>query len=105
MAQFDVFRNSNPHSQAHFPYLLEVQSNLLVDLASTMVVPLCLESVQRHLSITHLTPVFKIKADTYLMMTPQLTGMYRKELGEFVLNMGRQQNTIADALDILLKGI
>ncbi|CAA6816935.1 MAG: Unknown protein [uncultured Thiotrichaceae bacterium] len=40
MAQFDVYRNNNPASQEHIPYLLDVQSDLLDVLNTRVIVPL-----------------------------------------------------------------
>lgn len=40
MAQFSVDHNKNTQSKKIYPYLLEIQSNLLQGLATTVVVPL-----------------------------------------------------------------
>jgi toxin CcdB len=40
MAQFDVYPNPSQVSQAHYPYLVDVQSSLLSDLATRIVIPL-----------------------------------------------------------------
>ncbi|MBR7799230.1 CcdB family protein [Undibacterium fentianense] len=40
MAQFCVYHNRNTQSKKTCPYLLEMQSNLSQDLATTVVVPL-----------------------------------------------------------------
>jgi toxin CcdB len=40
MSQFTVHKNKNPKSKSAFPYLLDVQSDLLADLQTRVVVPL-----------------------------------------------------------------
>ena len=40
MTQFTVYRNKNPRSRATFPYLLDVQSDLLDGLQTRVVIPL-----------------------------------------------------------------
>ena len=40
MAQCTVYHNKNPQTNAHIPYLLDVQSNLLASLATCVVVPI-----------------------------------------------------------------
>ena len=40
MAQFNVYRNLNATTKSVTPYLLDVQSNLLSDLVTRVVVPL-----------------------------------------------------------------
>ena len=45
MAQFDVYENSNPETRDIFPYLLDVQADILSDLPTRVVVPLVTASV------------------------------------------------------------
>lgn len=40
MAQFDVYPNPSKTSRAHYPYLVDIQSSLLKDLAPRIVIPL-----------------------------------------------------------------
>ena len=40
MAQFTLYRNKNPKSKAEIPFLLDVQSTLLSELGTGVVVPL-----------------------------------------------------------------
>ncbi|MDX1464665.1 MAG: CcdB family protein [Halomonas sp.] len=35
MAQFDVYENRNPSSHKHYPYLLDIQGDLLGELHTT----------------------------------------------------------------------
>lgn len=39
MAQFDVYPNPSNTSKAHYPYLVDIQSSLLTDLAPRIVIP------------------------------------------------------------------
>ena len=41
MSQFFAYKNSNPETQKRYPYLLDIQSNLLSELRTTIVIPLC----------------------------------------------------------------
>ena len=40
MPQFDVYRNENPGTCEEFPFLVDVQAELLEELATRVVVPL-----------------------------------------------------------------
>lgn len=40
MAQFTAYANSNPVTQKQYPYLLDIQSDLLSELKTTIVIPL-----------------------------------------------------------------
>jgi toxin CcdB len=39
MAQFDIFHNNNPQSAAEFPYLLDIQADILSSLETRVVIP------------------------------------------------------------------
>jgi toxin CcdB len=41
MAQFTVYRNKNPQTRSTVPFLLDIQNDLLDDLETRVVVPLC----------------------------------------------------------------
>ena len=38
MAQFDVYRNTNPATRTRIPYLLDIQSDLLESISTRVVV-------------------------------------------------------------------
>lgn len=40
MAQFDVYANPSSHSSVHYPYLVDIQSEVLSGLGSRIVIPL-----------------------------------------------------------------
>jgi len=77
MAQFGVHRNPNPQTKALMPFLLDVQSDLLDDLSTRVVVPLCPASAMKGKLVKTLMPVFQIDNKSYAMLTPQLAGIER----------------------------
>ncbi len=105
MAQFGVHRNPNPQTKALMPYLLDVQSDLLSDLGTRVVVPLCPAPAMRGKLIKTLMPVLKIDNKSYAMLTPQLAGIKSKRIGPAVANASAYRNEIIAALDLLLTGI
>lgn len=105
MPQFDVHRNANPDTKADFPFLLDVQNNLLADLGTRVVVPLCPILAMKDRLIKILTPVFEIDGESYAMLTPQLAGVSRKQLGARVTDLSRNRGEIVAALDLLITGI
>ena len=40
MAQFDVYTNPSKHTKKAYPYILDIQHELISDIATRMVVPL-----------------------------------------------------------------
>ena len=85
-------------------YVLNVQADLLVSFATTMVVPLLpLEGMSRPMA--RLNPVFEIAGRSFVMMTQAMAAVPRRDLGEPVGHLGEDRHyDITQALDILLSG-
>ncbi|MEQ1438855.1 CcdB family protein [Fontimonas sp. SYSU GA230001] len=105
MPQFRVYRNPNPASKTRFPLLLDVQSDLVTDLETRVVVPLCLAASMRDKLIRTLMPALEIEGKSYAMLTPQLAGISKKQLGTEVADLGEHRDEILAALDLLITGI
>ncbi|HTF95215.1 MAG TPA: CcdB family protein [Cellvibrio sp.] len=105
MAQFSVYQNKNTLTKKAFPFLLDVQSNLLDDLHTTVVIPLTKFEKNKGVLLKQLTPLLTVEGDAYLMLTPQLAGISRKELGKEVCNLAAVRTEIINALDFLIVGI
>jgi toxin CcdB len=105
MPQFSVHKNPNPDSKATYPYLLDIQSDLMADLGTRVVVPLSLATAMQGKVIKTLMPTFKIDGKNYVMLTPQLAGISRKQLGAIVEDLSARRDQIISALDLLITGI
>jgi len=103
MAQFDVYENTNPVTKKTFPYLLDVQTDLLDNLTTRVVVPLITASAMGT-AAKHLNPRFKIKRTTVVMSTAELAGVSVHVLGDKVCSLTEQRNEIIAALDFLFTG-
>lgn len=55
--------------------------------------------------IEGLTPIFEIAGDRHIMLTPQLAGISRSELGTKIANLAHCREAIIAALDLLITGI
>ena len=104
MAQYTVYRNKNSKSKAEVPYLLDVQSNLLSELGTRVVVPLFQKKSLKIKPLTRLTPEFQVDGKKFILMTPQLAGISVKDLGEPVGDLARHHSDIVAALDLLITG-
>jgi len=100
MAQFDVYRNANSESAEEFPYLLDIQADLLGSLSTRVVVPL----VRQEKNIQHLNPIFEINGESVAMLTQELSGIEQSVLGEKVCSLKEQRSEIIAALDFLVSG-
>jgi toxin CcdB len=105
MAQLTIYQNKNSQSNKEFPLLLDIQTNLLDSLQTTVVVPLKQLESNMNKVFTQLTPTLNIEGVDYLILTPQLAGIQRKELGKAITNVEYARIEILNALDFLLTGI
>lgn len=105
MPQFSVHKNPNPESKAAYPYLLDIQSDLISDLDSRVVVPLASAAGMKGKAIKTLMPTFKIDGKNHVMVTPQLAGISKKQLGAVVCDLSALRDEIISALDLLITGI
>jgi toxin CcdB len=104
MAQFSVYRNKAA-SGTQIPYLLDVQSGLLDQLETRVVVPLYRLDAFKGKVFTKLTPVFEIEGVRVIMMTSELAGVQKKQLGSEAHSLVRHHDEIVAALDMLIFGI
>jgi len=100
MAQFDVYENRNEKINELFPYLLDVQNDLLSSLQTRVVVPLGV-GIQ---PIKHLNPTFKVEGNVVVMSTADMAGIALSICGERVVSLKEKRNEIIDALDFLVNG-
>ena len=100
MAQFDVYHNINSESNQLFPYLLDIQHDLLSSLKTRVVVPLCSSQTP----ITYLNPQFVIENTKVFMSTADMSGIPLSSCGDMVGNLEEKRSEIINALDFLVSG-
>lgn len=105
MRQFTVYKNTNASTKAAVPFLLDIQSDLIAELGTRVVVPLYTAAAMKGKVLKTLTPIFNIEGKQYVMVTPQLAGIAKKQLGNQVADLSAQRDEIIAALDLLITGI
>lgn len=103
MAQYDVYKNPNEETNQTIPYLLDIQADLLDNLATRVVVPLLTASAIGK-PAKYLNPQFEIRHETIFMSTAELAGVPVRVLGERVGSLKDQRQAIIAALDFLFTG-
>ena len=68
MAQFDVFRNPSTTTRKHFPYLVDIQSPYLEELATRIVIPLGNASLFKDTAMKGLTPEVTFQDEHLLLL-------------------------------------
>ena len=104
MAQFTVYRNKSARTKTTYPFLVDVQSDLLEDLQTCVVIPLSKSAVLTKKPVSQLMPVLPFDGEPYVLMTPELAGMARTDLGPAAGTLAVRLDTILAALDFLLTG-
>ena len=103
MAQYDVHHNASDGTSGDVPYLLDIQSDLLAQLQTRVVVPL-IPADRYGKPITRLNPVFDIRGETCIGAFTELAGVPRSCLGDVICSVSQQRDDITAAVDFLLQG-
>ena len=86
------------------PYLLDVQADLLDELATRAAVPLIrAERFGRRARGLH--PAYEIGGNTVVMATHLIAAVPRTELGEVVASLKDHRAAVVAAIDVLLAGV
>ena len=102
MPQFDVSRN--PRSR-QYPLLLDVQADLLAQLATRVVVPLVRLKRPGAGPITRLNPVATIHGKEYVLLFQEIAAIPKSALGGVVASLATRRAEIIAAIDLLFTGI
>ena len=105
MAQFDVYANPSSHSKAHYPYLVDIQSAVLTDLATRIVIPLGRSSAFGGEAMKRLTPMLSFDGEELLLLTPQIASVPEKQLRKPVGSLAHFREQIIAALDLAITGV
>ncbi|WP_353208116.1 CcdB family protein [Sphingorhabdus sp.] len=97
MARFDVYKSGNARG-----LLLDIQSDLLDEFGSRVVVPLLpAEDMQ---SVSRLHPVFVINDQRYIMSTHLIFAIPVDRLGAKIGSLAQEDLVITSAVDKLFSG-
>jgi toxin CcdB len=105
MGQFCTYKNPNPATRAQYPYLLDIQSDLLSELRTTVVIPVTPSKLAASVSLTRLNPTIVIDGKSFTVMTQQIAGVDRNQLGAQAHDLSPYRAEIIAALDFVLSGI
>lgn len=102
MAQFDVFENLNEKSREAYPLLLDIQSDILRDLKTRMIVPLAVPRYERH--TLPLTPLVSVNGKKYTAMFNVMASYPVSELGRGIANLADVRSELLGAYDFVIQG-
>ncbi len=105
MSQFHLYKNADKSTQRTYPFLLDIQSNLLSELRTTVVIPLMSYRLAGSHTISRLNPVIQFKNEKFIVMTQALAGIERSVLGESAGDLSQHRSEVIAAIDFVLLGI
>jgi toxin CcdB len=100
VARFDLFRVNS----RRIPLMVDVQAEILGDLASRVVIPLRVVDQAEELPLPRLKPVLVIGDQSYLLLTTDIGTQPIHWLGKPVGNIKEHHETITSAMDFLFQG-
>lgn len=105
MAQFDVYQNPSAASRKHYPYVLDIQSPHISEIATRIVIPLGDASSFGNKSLSRLTPEIAYQNKNLLLLTPQISSIPAKLLKEPIGSLTHFREQIINSLDFAIAGI
>lgn len=104
MAQFDVYKNPSRQTRSAYPYILDIQHDLLSDLVTRMVIPLGRLSHFKHQQMRGLTPEVEYEGEKLLLLTPQIASMPSNQLKDPIGSLSHLREEIIASLDFAVTG-
>lgn len=105
MAQFDVYKNPSRNTQKAYPYIVDIQHELISDLATRMVIPLGRLSHFKNEQMQGLTPDIEYEGEKLLLLTPQIASMPSSQLKDPIGSLSHFRDEIVASIDFAITGI
>lgn len=103
--QFDVFENPSPRMRDVYPYVVDVQSDLLSALATRMVVPLAITTLPAKELPHRLCPVITVNNKPLMLVPFEAAPLDKRLLRSEIASVRDRSHEIIAAMDAVLSGI
>lgn len=87
-----------------FPFLVDIQSDLLGELNSRVVIPLTKVEAYERKPVRRLMPMMEFEGETYVLLTPDVGAVQPSELGPAAGSLAEHRDAIIAAVDFLVLG-
>ena len=104
MAQFDVYANPQPASRQFVPYVVVVQSDLINQLATRLVMPLSRVGVGQAKLPLNLCPSVEIDGELLTLLAPMAAPVAARLLRKPVGSLRLRASEVSAALDAVISG-
>jgi toxin CcdB len=103
--QFDVYENPSPRMRDVYPYVIDIQSNLLSALATRMVVPLAVTSLAPKDLPNGLCPIITVNSKALMLVPFEAAPLDKRLLKTEVASVLERAHEIVAAIDCVMSGV
>ena len=105
MAQFDVYKNPSRTTRTAYPYIVDIQHELISDIATRIVIPLGRLSHFNNEQMQGLTLDIEYNGEKLLLLTPQIASIPANQLKDPIGSLEHFRDEIISSLDFAITGI
>ena len=105
MTQFDVYRNPSKASRDAYPYIVDIQTPVISELSTRIVIPLGRRDLFRDEMLQGLTPTITYEGDELLLLVPQIASVPSRILRDPIGSLSHFRDEIIAALDFAITGV
>ena len=105
MRQFDVYANPSRITRRAYPFIVDIQSDIVSAIATRIVVPLGRKVDFKNEEMKKLTPTVKYEGEEVLLIVPQIASMPAKALKNPIGSLSHLREEIVSAVDFAITGI
>jgi toxin CcdB len=103
--QFDVYDNPSPRMREHYPFVVDIQSDLLGSLATRMVVPLAVTALSASQLPRQLCPMFEVAGQNLMLIPFEAAPLDKRLLKTKTASLRGRAHELVAAMDAVLSGI
>jgi toxin CcdB len=103
--QFDVYPNPSPRMREHYPFVVDIQSDLLSGLATRMVVPLALTRLASNQLPKRLCPELVVEGQRLMLVPFEAAPLEKRFLRRRVASVRGSAHEVIAAMDAVISGI
>lgn len=100
--QYVIYRNTNKNSD--YPYLVDVQSEIIGELNSRIVIPLLPVNRLKNKQVKRLNPIIQVEGEEFLVMAHEMASVRTSMMGERVMDARAYRQLIKDSIDFIFDG-
>lgn len=103
--QFDVYANPSPRMRDQYPFVVDVQSDLLSALSTRLVMPLAVSNVVSEQVPRQLCPTFSVNGQALMLLPFQAAPLDKRNLKKKVMSLADRQHDVVAAMDAVFSGL